>query len=357
MRLDKVWSRRAKLRDNLCGDPVELRKRILMDLLLAKAGGLALLFALLSVLAPRGAARIGHVAADQATSTEAEKVKHEETKNRAKLIKTHFENGNQVMQDAQAIRQQLQRAANHQETTLLAKMKADYQTAITEYELALEDTRVNDKDRVRVIGLLGIIRNGLVSQEKAVEMLVQNKDLPVILSNLGMAYGGLGEYQEAITMLQQAAILKPAARTYMELGTDLAQVGRMQEATAICDKILTVDPTAKNVSAGCYKNIAIVAVNAGKLAEAIVPLQKATELNPQDALAWKLLGDALSTTVSTKSVDGKIVYVIPTGTIEAYQKYLQLEPRGTYAGQVQAALEEISRLAKRVSATEGKEKN
>jgi uncharacterized protein HemY len=63
-----------------------------------------------------------------------------------------------------------------------------------------------------------------------VEKLVQHEDLPVILSNLGMAYGDLGEYQEAITMMQQAAILKPAAQTYMELGTDLAQVGRMQEA-------------------------------------------------------------------------------------------------------------------------------
>jgi tetratricopeptide (TPR) repeat protein len=345
------------LRDNLLGYSIELRKAILMDLFFAKAGGLVLLFALLSVLAPRAAAQTGHIAAEQATSTEAEKVKHEEAKNRTRLMKTHFANGNQAMQDAQTIRQQLLTTANHQEPALLAKMRADYQTAATEYEKALEDTRVNDEDRVQVIGLLGIIRNGLISQEKAVEMLVQDKDLPVILSNLGMAYGGLGEYQEAITMLQQAAILKPAARTYMELGTDLAQVGRMQEATAICDKILTVDPTAKNVSAGCYKNIAIVVVNAGKLAEAIVPLQKATELNPQDALAWKLLGDGLSSTVSMKSEDGKIVYVIPAGTIEAYQKYLRLEPRGPYTGQVQAALEEISRLAKRVSATEGKEKN
>jgi hypothetical protein len=34
-----------------------------------------------------------------------------------------------------------------------------------------------------------------------------------------------------------------------------------------------------------------------------------------------------------------------------------LEPRGPYAGQVQAALEEIAWLTKRVSVTEGKEKN
>jgi Flp pilus assembly protein TadD len=143
--------------------------------------------------------------------------------------------------------------------------------------------------------------------------VAQDKDLPVILSNLGMAYGGVGEYQEAITMLQQAAILKPAAGTYMELGTDLAQVGRIEEATATSDKIPTADPTAKNVPAGCYKNIAIGLMNQGKLAEAIRPLQKATELNPRDASAWKLLGDALSNTVTTKSEDGKIVYVIPAG--------------------------------------------
>jgi hypothetical protein len=103
----------------------------------------------------------------------------------------------------------------------------------------------------------------------------------------------------------------------------------MQETTATCDKIPTVDPAAKNVPAGCYKNIAIVLMNEGKLAEAIVPLQKATELNPQDALAWKLLGDALSSTVSTKSEDGKIVYVIPAGDHRSVPEILALGAAGT----------------------------
>ncbi len=322
-----------------------------MDRLPAKAGGLALLFALLSVLSPRAAAQTGL----QAPDTETEK---KNQKDGSKLTKTHFLKGNQAMQDAKAIRQQLQTASDSQKPTLLAKMRADYQAAISEYELTLEDTRVNDANNVHVIGLLGIIRNGLVSREKAVEMLVQNKDLPVILSNLGMAYGGLGEYQEAITMLQQAAILKPAAQTSMELGTDLAQVGRLQEATATCDKIPIVDLTAKMVASGCYKNIAIVLTNQGRLAEAIAPLEKSTELNPQDALAWKLLGDALSSTVTTKSEDGKITYVIPAGTIEAYEKYLQLEPNGPYARQVHSALDELVRLGKGVSTrAERKEKN
>lgn len=271
------------------------------------------------------------------------------------LSKAHFANGNRSMQDAQAIRQQLQMATNEQKPALLSQMKADYQTAITEYEQALQETQVKDENSVRVIGDIGVIRNGLVSRQKAVDMLVQDKDLPVILSNLGLAYSGVGEYQEAITVLEQAAILKPTAGTYMELGTDQAQVGRMLEAAAACDKVLTVDPAARNMRAGCYKNIAIVLTNKGNFADAITPLQKATQINSQDALAWKLLGDALTNTITSKSEGGKMVYVIPPGTIDAYERYLQLDPNGPYAGEVQAAVEGLTKLTK--VPTKTKEKN
>jgi tetratricopeptide (TPR) repeat protein len=283
-----------------------------------------------------------------ATKTKDDAVK------RSELMKPHFANGNQAMQDAKAIRQQLQTATSDQKPTLLARMKEEYQTAITEYEQALEEAEVRDEDGLQVIGKIGVIRNGLVSRQKAVDMLVHDKDLPVILSNLGLAYGGVGQYQVAINTLEQAAMLKPVAGTYMELGTDLAQLGEMPEATAACDKILTVDPTAKNMQAGCYKNVAIVLTNKGKLFDAIAPLQRATLLNPQDALAWKLLGDSLSSTITFKSQDGKIVYVIPPGTLEAYQRCLQLDPNGPYAEQVKSALEGFAQLTK--SPTETKEK-
>jgi len=315
---------------------------------LLKAGGLAQVFAALLLL-PTAAAQSENVATQQ---------KQEGAKDSSKLMKTHFAKGNQAMQDAQAIRQHLQVAANDQKPALLAKMKAHYQAAITEYQQALQDTEVRDENGVRVVGLIGVIRNGLVSQEKAVDMLVQDKDLPVILSNLGMAYSGAEQYQEAITFLQQAVIVKPAAGTYSELATDLAQVGKTQEAEATCDKIPTVDATAKGLQAGCYKNIAIVLTNEGKVAETVGPLKKATQLNPQDALSWKLLGDALSNTITTKSERGEIVYVVPPGTVEAYQKYLQLQPNGSYAGQVKDALEALAQLAKHVSTPkDAKEKN
>lgn len=284
-----------------------------------------------------------------ATKTKDDAVK------RSELMKPHFAKGNQAMQDAKAVRQQLQTATSDQRPSLLARMKENYQTAITEYVQALEETEVKDENGLTVIGKIGVIRNGLVSQQKAVDMLVEDKDLPVILSNLGLAYGGIGQYQVAINTLEQASMLKPAVGTYMELGTDLAQVGKMPEATAACDKILTVDPTAKNTQAGCDKNVAIVLTNQGKMQDAIAPLQKATLLNPKDALAWKLLGDSLSSTITSESRDGKIIYVIPPGTLEAYQRCLQLDPNGPYAGQVKSALEGFAELTK--PSTERKEKN
>lgn len=293
--------------------------------------------------------------AKQETDIKTASKTREEGMKRSDLMKPHFANGNQAMLDAKAIRQQLQTAANDQKPALLDKMKADYQTAIAEYEQALQETEVRNEDGLQVIGLIGVIRNGLVSQQKALQMLVQDKDTPVILSNLGLAYSGVGRYQDAITMLQQAAALKPAAGTYMELGTDFAQVGKMPEATATCEKILAADSQAKNMQAGCYRNVAVVLTNNGKLADAIVPLQRATELNPQDALAWKLLGDAFTNTITSKSEGGKTVYFVPPGTLGAYQRYLQLEPNGPYAGQVQTALEGLARLTK--APTETKEKN
>lgn len=321
--------------------------------LLFKVSDLALLMLLVVLSFPLPGKGLGS-AEPQTDIKTASKTKDDAVKT-SELMKPHFEKGNQLMQAAKAIRQQLQTATSDQKPTLLARMKEDYQTAITEYEQALEDAEVRDENSLQVIGKIGVIRNGLVSQQKAVEMLAQDKDLPVILSNLGLAYGGIGQYEVAINRLGQAAMLKPAAGMYMELGTDLAQLGKMPEAIAACDKVLTVDPTAKNMQAGCYKNAAIVLTNKGKLLDSIAPLQKVTLLNPQDALAWKLLGDSLLGTITSTSQDGKIIYVIPPGTIEAYQRYLQLDPNGPYAGQVKSALEELAEFTK--SPTGTKEKN
>jgi tetratricopeptide (TPR) repeat protein len=336
-----------------------------MNRWLMKAGAVALLFApqLVAMGAARTARLPGSVlnadpgdtmlrqdiqtdSAKQGTDAAAEKKKAEDTANKSKLMKIHVNNGNNAMHDAQAIRQQIQAATGDQRSGLLAKMNADYQTAITEYQEALKNSVFADEDAIGPVGLIRLLRNGLISQEKEAAMTVQDKNFPVILSNLGMAYSGVGDYQNGIPVLQEALLAKPEPGTYMQLGTDLAEVGKSQEASATCDKILAPDPTATDIQAACYRNIAVVLMNQGKPADAAAPLQKATQLSPRNAPAWKLLGDALSSTITTREENGKLVYVIPPGTIDAYQKYLQLEPNGPYASEVKAVLDGFAQLPK-----------
>jgi tetratricopeptide (TPR) repeat protein len=282
----------------------------------------------------------------QSSDATAEKKKAEDAANRSKLYKSHLANGNDAMHEAQEIRRQIPAATGGQRTALVAKMKADYQTAIAEYEEALKNTTIADENSMQTFGLIRVIRDGLITQEKAVQMLTQDKNMPVLMSNVGLAYSGIEDYQDAIPFLQEATLIKAAPGTYMQLGTDLAAVGKVPDGIATCDKIPSADPAATDMQAACYRNIAVLLTNANKLPDAVAPLEKATQLNPKDALAWKLLGDALSNSITTKQQKGKMVYVIPPGTMEAYQQYLQLEPNGLYAGQVKATLEGFAQLMK-----------
>lgn len=280
---------------------------------------------------------------DAATETEAQK--RQEAATRAKLLKDHMANGNRAMEDARTIREQLQTATGAQRTALMTKMQADYQTAIAEYQEALQNSRLAEGNNIQPLGLIRLLRNGLISQEKALDMTAQDKNVPVIMSNLGMAYSGAGDYADAVPLLQQALLTKPDPATYMQLGTDLAEVGKVPEANATCDKIVATDPATVELKGACCRNIAVALMNQGKPADAVSPLQKAVQANANDALAWKLLGDALSNGISTRQEGAKLVYVIPAGTIDAYHKYLQLEPNGVYAAQVKATLDGFAQLA------------
>lgn len=235
--------------------------------------------------------------------------KQEEAKNKFSQMKTHFENGVHAMQNASTVKQQLRTTTDAtQKQTLQASLNSDYQTAITEFTQAQQGTQEKDPN------------------------------LPTILGNLSSAYEGAGQYDKAAEAAQQAATIKPTPAVYEQLGTDLAYQGKMQDASAACDKAASLDPADKNTGEICYKNMGIVLTNAGKMSDAATPLKKATELNPNDAQTWYLLGNALMSQIDTKKENGKDVYVVPPGTREAYQKYLKLEPNGPFAAEAKQAL-------------------
>lgn len=254
------------------------------------------------------------IAAKEGYDVEAAK-KQAEAANKFKEMKTHFDNGVHAIADADATKQQLKTSTADQKATLQAQLNTDYQTAVTEFEQA---------------------------QQGAPE---KDPNLPTILGNLGVAYDGAGKYPEAVDTLQKAVELKPTPALYMQLGTDLTRVGKISEAGAACDKAATLDPTNKMEGESCYKNIGIVLSNSGKMKDATEPLEKATQLDPKDADAWYLLGNALTNQIDAKKEGGKDVYIIPPGTLEAYQKYLELQPNGPHAADAKASLESLAQLS------------
>jgi tetratricopeptide (TPR) repeat protein len=262
------------------------------------------------------------VMAKQAASHPDEEKKKEEDQAKYESLKTHFMAGVAAMADAKTVKTQLQ--ATPADQTLKDKLNADYTTAATEFKAAEQAAGAKD------------VANHALSW-----------------ANLGSAQEGLNQYPEAADSFQHAIDLKPAANYYVAEATDLAKAGKYDDAPAACEKAIALDAT---VATMCYKNLGIVLSNAGKMKEAIVPLQKATQADPKDDQGWFLLGNALAATIDTKQEGEKMIYIIPPGTLDAYQKCIDAKPAGPYAAQAKAAMDGLSQLDQGVDTTVGKRK-
>jgi tetratricopeptide (TPR) repeat protein len=258
---------------------------------------------------------------EQQKSGNAEAAKKaEEQANAFKNMKQHFDAGVTAMNDMNQVKQQLTTAPADQKSVLNDKMKADAQTAVTEFQQA--EQGIGPKD-------------------------VKNHAL--VLANLGQAYDTTGDFNNAATSYQKAIDLQPQPPYYLSLSTALAKAGaaandqqKINDAGAACDKATALDPT---VTGTCWKNIGIVLNNKGDLKNAIGPFQKATAANPKDAQAWYLLGSAFTGTIDTKQEGDKVVYIVPPGTADAYQHAIDADPTGPYAPQAKAALDNIAQLS------------
>ena len=227
-------------------------------------------------------------------------------------LKAHFKAGMDAFNDSRTVRQQLSAAPADQKPALQEKMTADCQTAET--ELTAASAAAGTKD-------------------------VSNH--ATILANLGQAQECLGKFPEAADSSQKAIDLKPLGQYYSAMATQLAKAAKFTEATAACDKGVTIDPT---IASGCWKNIGIVLSNASKMKEAVEPLKKASEADPKDAQTWFLLGGAYAGTIDSKQEGDKLIYIIPPGTLEAYQKCIDVAPNGPYAAQAKSALDGLTAL-------------
>lgn len=276
------------------------------------------------------------IMAETAAAHPEEVKKKEEEENKFKAMKMHFDNGVAAMTEATDLQKQIRAAATaDQKGPLQEKRATDCQTAITEFEKAEQG-----------VGPKEIGNHATVWQD------------------LGASYECVGRYDDAAAAFQKAIDLKPQAAFYAGLSTNLANAAATQtdpkvaesklaDANAGCAKALALDPAA---GATCYKNVGIVLSNKGRQKDAIEPLQKATQANPQDAQTWFLLGSSLSAAIEPKQEGDKMMYIIPPGTKEAYQKAIDISPNSPIAAQAKEALEGLDALTGGADTTVSKKK-
>ena len=238
--------------------------------------------------------------------------KQEEEKKEFETLKAHFDAGRTALEQARQVRNDISRTPAEQRAAMQQKVTELSQTAITEF---------------------------LAAQKAAQE---KDPNLNIVMFNLARSYDAAGRYDEAAAAYQKAVELNPTqAEYYLEWGTTLARAGKVQEATTACEKGAAID---KTTGVACLRNVGIVLYNAKQMKEAIEPLRKAVEMDPKSAQAWYLLGAALVNTMGYKQEGDKVIPILQPGTIEAYQKAIELDPNGPYGAEAKQGLEALQQM-------------
>jgi tetratricopeptide (TPR) repeat protein len=246
-----------------------------------------------------------------AAMTEAQKKQEEEAK-KFEGVKAHFDTGVATLEQAKQTRAELQHAQGEQRAPLQEKLTQLSDQAATEFQAATQAMSETDINR------------------------------HVVMAKLGETYEIGGKYEEAAAAYQKAVELKPDnAGYYNNLGNVLAKLGKIAEAEAAYQKSATLDPAN---AANAWRNLGIVLFQSGKYKEAIDPLKKSLDLDPKSAQGWYVLGAVLVGAMDFKKEGDKVIPVLLPGTVEAYQKCIELDPNGNFGVQAKEGLAQLQAM-------------
>jgi tetratricopeptide (TPR) repeat protein len=218
------------------------------------------------------------------------------------------------------------------------------QQANPEYQKKME---VQQKEEKQIAGLKSLYEEGnaLYDGKKYAEAaekfeqalaLAQGKNRLAVLQRLGDAYANSHERDKSIASYQQALELDPTnAGVHNNLGNVYANNNEIDKARAEFQKAAELDPAH---ASQYYFNLGAVFYNIGKMDEAADAFKKCIGIDDKKADAYFWLGLALAGKMTTDA-SGKVI--APPGTLEAFQKYLDLEPNGPNAPAAQAQIQII----------------
>ncbi len=160
------------------------------------------------------------------------------------------------------------------------------------------------------------------------------------------------DYQKAIDLKKATTndkdpnAAKNLAAYYNNLAEAYAKSNKVDDAVKTYELAAQADPTN---GAQYYFNEGAVLTNAGKVDEALAAFNKviAADPNRADAYYWKGVNMIGKATLQGDKM------VAPPGTAESFQKYLELQPTGTYAD---AAKQMLASIGSSVETNYGKKK-
>jgi tetratricopeptide (TPR) repeat protein len=166
-------------------------------------------------------------------------------------------------------------------------------------------------------------------------------DASILWTRLGQAQLGLKKYDDAQVSLKKAIEVESASKkpnpqwlalSQAALGEAYARQGKVTEAQAAYDDAAKSDPAQ---AAQNYKNESIVFFQAQNPDAQVAAADKAIAVAPEDpkmAIAYYIKGNGLVGKTAEDPATHKLVP--PPGCMEAYQKYVQLDPNGQFAAEV-----------------------
>ncbi len=253
------------------------------------------------------------VMAKQGVDAQEKKKKEDEDKQKFEGMKAHFTAGAAFLDQERKAKDDLTKATPDQRDAAKQNLKDLSDKASAEFQAA----------------------------QKAASEKDPNQHL--LWAKLGEAYDIAGRNDEAAQAYQQAIAVKPDDPGYYNnLGNVLARAGKIDEARAAYTKSAELDPAK---AATAWRNFGISLYNANRLGDAVEPLQKSAQIDPSSAQTWYLLGASLVYKMTVKKVGDKDVPEFAPGTIEAYQKAIELDPNGVYGKQAKEGLEQLQLMA------------
>jgi len=253
------------------------------------------------------------IVSKQGAEAQEQVKKAEEAKSKMEGLKAHFAAGNALIDQEKQAKIELQKAPADQRDAFKQKLADLSDQAVKEF------------------------------QEAAKSLVEKDPNAHLVWFKLGEAYDTAGRNDDAAQAYQQAIAAKPDVPGYYNnLGNVLARAGKIEDAKAAYTKSAGLDPPN---AATAWRNFGISLYNANRLGDAVEPLQKAAELDPKNAQTWYLLGASLVYKMTTKKVGNKEEVQFAPGTIEAYEKAVELDPNGTWGQQAKQGLEQLQLMA------------